>query len=233
MTLMRGGMVGPKIDNGVAADAHSTNHASEREPSSHESPTKGRAAGRRGRIALTVVALIAFAAIGVGVSQLCSNSKAPSSDSDISAEDVITESQLMDVVNVSDLSTAQFIYNGIATKYNDDGSEQYKVRYTGTVTAGVDMSQITFDVNDEEKTVTPHLPDIALSVSIEPDIDYIPSNPGSNQKEALELCQRDANDEVDGSTDIRSVAQQNLQSTVEGLIDPLLQTHGYTIEWSE
>lgn len=233
MALTRGGVVGPKIDNGVATDAHSTDHASEREPSSHESPSKGRAAGRRRSIALKAVALIAIAAIVAGASQLWSSSEAPSSDSDISAEDVITESQLIDVVNVSDLSTAQFIYNGIATKYNDDGSEQYKVRYTGTVAAGVDMSQITFDVNDGEKTVTPHLPGIALSVSIEPDIDYIPSNPGSNQKEALELCQRDANDEVDASTDIRSVAQQNLQSTIEGLIDPLLQTHGYTIEWSE
>ena len=41
----------------------------------------------------------------------------PGAISKIRKEDVITSSQLEKVININELSTAEFIYNGIADKY--------------------------------------------------------------------------------------------------------------------
>ena len=37
---------------------------------------------------------------------------------------IVTSSQLEKAVNISDLSTAEFVYNGIAEKYKDDNPEK-------------------------------------------------------------------------------------------------------------
>ena len=60
----------------------------------------------------------------------------------------ITESSLEDVFEISELQTADYIYNAITKVYDDDGTTlTYYVAYEGTVTAGIDFSNVLIEVN--------------------------------------------------------------------------------------
>ena len=74
----------------------------------------------------------------------------------------ITSSQLEEIVTISKLSTAEYVYNGIAEVKNEDGEVTQRIYYGSTVRAGVDMSKIEFDIDDEAKLVYPILPEITL-----------------------------------------------------------------------
>ena len=57
-------------------------------------------------VCIVLVAAVAVVAAGLFV---------PNAVNKITKENVITSSQLEKVINISDLSTAEFMYNGIAT----------------------------------------------------------------------------------------------------------------------
>ena len=80
---------------------------------------------------------------------------------------IITTSTLKRAVNVSELSTAQFTYNGIAEVYEDERKESVEcyIRYNAKVKAGIDMSDIDFDVDHDTKTVTVILPEIEITAN--------------------------------------------------------------------
>ena len=110
------------------------------------------------------------------------------------------ESQLEKVVEVEELSTAKFVYNGIASKHFKSGREWrlYNVKYEATVKAGVNMEDIEFEVDREARTVTPVLPDIRIC---DPVIDtstlnYLPNNPDVKLKTVISLCKKDVIKEV-------------------------------------
>lgn len=146
---------------------------------------------------------------------------------------ILTTTQLEKVVSISKLSTAQFIYNGIADKYDESGEEAYHVYYEATVNAGIDMTLVTFEVNDEKKTVTPILPEITVDDPVIDDssIDYLPPNPNVDLKEVISLCKTDASTEIQQTGQIYQTAKENLKTTVEALLDPILKNEGYTIDW--
>ena len=60
---------------------------------------------------------------------------------------IVTSSQLEKAVNISDLSTAEFVYNGIAEKYKDDNpeKEKYNIKYDASVKVGINMNDIDFN----------------------------------------------------------------------------------------
>lgn len=146
---------------------------------------------------------------------------------------VITTSDLERVVNISRLSSAELVYDGIAQAVDENGNVQYSVAYCATVRAGIDMSDITFEIDEENRVVTPILPEIGVDEPIldETTLEFMPSNPRADLQEIIALCKEDALTEMQEDGQIYTTARENLQSTVEALITPLLEHGDYTLGW--
>ena len=72
----------------------------------------------------------------------------PGAVSKIKEEDVITASQLEKVININDLATAEFIYDGIADKYNEKNPDKVEchIAYESTIKVGIDMDKVKFSI---------------------------------------------------------------------------------------
>jgi hypothetical protein len=105
---------------------------------------------------------------------------------------IITASTLTDVVDIAELSTAEFTYTGIAEAYKDAEHKNLlcHIRYTAVVKAGITMSDIVFEVNHDSKTVTATLPEIKLTAYIadESKLSLMPSNPDINLHDLIAGC---------------------------------------------
>lgn len=147
--------------------------------------------------------------------------------------DVVTS--LEDVIDISELSTANFTYNGIAQAYKDEEKTKVNcnIRYEAEVKAGIDMSKVIFETDEEAKTVKVKLPQIKLNSFIDGDssISFIPSDANIDLKEAIDICEKDALDEASSSEELLSAAEENLKSTIEALLLPILKEKEYTIIW--
>ena len=78
---------------------------------------------------------------------------------------VITKSTLTEMINISDLSTYEAIYNGVATMKNTENQEQvdYYVSYEATVKAGINFEELEINVDKDKKIVTVNLPEIKIT----------------------------------------------------------------------
>ena len=150
-------------------------------------------------------------------------------------ETTITSSQLEDAINISQLSTAEFVYNGVAEKYNQENPDEIDcyIAYDANVKVGINMEEVTFKINEEKKTVTPVLPKIEINIATldENSISYIPKNPDLSLKEVITLCKEDAMNEANHSDKLYETAQENLESVIEALLSPILEHEGYSIQW--
>lgn len=159
----------------------------------------------------------------------------PNAVQKITKESVITSSQLEKAVDISELSTAEFIYNGIADKYSDGNLEETEchIAYASTVKVGIALDQITFTIDEEKKTVTPVLPEITVNtVTVDPDsLSFIPQNPDVELKDIMTVCKEDALKEASESKELYQTAEENLQSAIEALLSPILKNAGYTMQW--
>ena len=93
---------------------------------------------------------------------------------------IVFATQLKKAVNIENLSSAEFVYNGIAEKHKDNSDEiEYRVAYEATVKVGVKMSDIDFDIDQSNKVIVPRLPEIAVnSVAVDVNsLSYMPKNP--------------------------------------------------------
>ena len=156
----------------------------------------------------------------------------PNAVQKITKESVITSSQLEKAVDISELSTAEFIYNGIADKYSDGNLEETEchIAYASTVKVGIALDQITFTIDEEKKTV---LPEITINtVTVDPDsLSFIPQNPDVELKDIMTVCKEDALKEASESKELYQTAEENLQSAIEALLSPILKNAGYTMQW--
>ena len=80
-------------------------------------------------------------------------------------EKIVTSSTLMKAIDISELSTAQFTYNGIAEAFADEEKEEHLcyIRYNAKIKAGIDMKKVKFEIDEENKTVRPILPKIKIN----------------------------------------------------------------------
>ena len=120
-----------------------------------------------------VVAVIVAVILILGVSSLVLLSKSTKK----SEPSIITTSTLEKILNVSDLSTFEAIYNGVAKVVSPDDPQKidYYVSYDATVKAGIDFNQVEISVDDETKIISVKLPEIKITditVDIE-SMDYI------------------------------------------------------------
>lgn len=150
-------------------------------------------------------------------------------------EKILVRSTLMDAIDVTELSTSQFTYNGIAKIYEEDDSSEIKchVRYSAKVKAGIDMNDVDFEIDNENKTVKPILPVIKITTNLveEESLSFIPENVTINLQEVLTACKNDATQEASKSEELFESAEENLKSTIEALLYPILDANGYTIIW--
>lgn len=147
-------------------------------------------------------------------------------------ESVISSAMLTEVTSVSELSSAQFTYNGIAQVYEADGKTvKCNVKYASKVKAGIDMKDIKFDIDNEKKTVTPIIPDIKITACTvdEEQLSFIPENTTADLKDVLKACEEDAETESKESPQLMESAAENLKSVVEALIYPVVNANGYSI----
>ena len=149
-------------------------------------------------------------------------------------ETTVTESTLEKAVEVSDLSVAEYNYNGVYEHFKE-GSDKvdYRIKYDAVVKVGINMEDIAFTINDESKSVTPILPELTINdVIVDTEsLSYMPENADVEVKDVIKYCEQDVQSEAGASEQLSEVAEENLQSVVKALIKPLLDSAGYTIKW--
>lgn len=176
-----------------------------------------------------------FPIMAAGAAVLAACLVLPAVISRIEKEDVITSAQLEKAIDISQLSTAEFVYNGIAEKYNEEHPERVDcyIAYNASVKVGIQMEDVTFEIQEEEKTVTPVLPDITAQIATldENSLSYIPKNPDVPLKDMLILCKEDAVREAGESEKLYETAEENLKMVMEALLSPVLENAGYSLVW--
>lgn len=145
---------------------------------------------------------------------------------------IITTSTLEKILTVSDLSTFEAIYNGIAKVTNPDDAQKvdYYVSYDATVKAGIDFEQVEISVDDTAKIISVKLPEVKIT-DITVDIgsmDYIfiddHANTETVSEEAYKWCINDVTDESTHEDAIYELAEQNAKNIIEALIRPFVSS---------
>lgn len=144
--------------------------------------------------------------------------------------EIITESNLEKIINVSDLSTLEAVYNGIAEVTNSENPDQidYYVSYEAKVKAGIDFQQVDLDVDNEQKVITVTIPEIKINdVNVDiASLDYIFLNHKANtqtvSEEAYKKCIEDVTNETNAEDTIYELAEENAKNIIEALIKPFV-----------
>ena len=148
-----------------------------------------------------------------------------------SIPEIISKSTLEKVINVSDLSTFEAIYNGVASVANEEKPENidYYVSYEAKVKAGIDFEKVNLEVNEDEKRITVTLPEVKITdVNVDiASLDYIFMNKRANTEtvsaQAYKKCIEDVTNENNSTTAIYELAKQNARNIVEALIKPFVE----------
>lgn len=144
---------------------------------------------------------------------------------------IISKATLEKVINVSDLSTFEAIYNGVAAVANEEKPENidYYVSYEAKVKAGIDFALVEVEVNEAEKIITVTLPEVKIT-DVDVDIaslDYIFMNNKANTQtvsaQAYKKCIKDVTKESNSTDEIYESARQNARNIVEALISPFVE----------
>ena len=144
---------------------------------------------------------------------------------------IISKATLEKVINVSDLSTFEAIYNGVAAVENEEKPENidYYVSYEAKVKAGIDFALVEVEVNETDKVITVTLPEVKIT-DVDVDIaslDYIFMNNKANtqtvSEQAYKKCIKDVTKESNSTDEIYESARQNARNIVEALISPFVE----------
>lgn len=144
---------------------------------------------------------------------------------------IISKATLEKVINVSNLSTFEAIYNGVAAVANEENPEKidYYVSYEAKVKAGIDFELVEVEVNETDKVITVTLPEVKIT-DVDVDIaslDYIFMNNKANTQnvsaQAYKKCIKDVTKESNSTDEIYESARQNARNIVEALISPFVE----------
>lgn len=148
----------------------------------------------------------------------------------------ISTSQLEKAIEISDLSTAEFTYNGVAQIYKDEEKKHVKcnIVYDSKVKVGVDMSKLKFEIDPENKTVKPIIPELEIRKPVidTKTIDFLPKDVNEDLKNIIAACENDALEEAEKTPELKKAAQENVQTTIEALLCPVLDSEDYKIIWN-
>lgn len=139
----------------------------------------------------------------------------------------ITESTIKEVFEISELQTADYIYNAVTEVYDDDGDTlKYNVAYEGKVTAGIDFSCIKIDINEEEKEIVIEIPRVIIQETVvnAGTLEYIFTKEKYNDenvfKEAYDVCQKDLDSRASSEKKLMDMACDNAKQVIEALVVP-------------
>lgn len=147
---------------------------------------------------------------------------------------ILTSSTLMEVLQVAELSTAKFTYNGIADVYKDSENKKlkYHVSYESDVKVGVNMEDIDIDIDEEQKKVFVKLPEIKiLTTDVDKNMKFLPEGKDWDIKEAYTACELDAEIEAKEAGELFNVAKTNLRNMIEALTSPIVSYYEYELVW--
>ncbi|MBQ8518334.1 MAG: DUF4230 domain-containing protein [Agathobacter sp.] len=154
--------------------------------------------------------------------------------------EVITKSTLEKIVNISELSTYESIYNGIAVVYDEKKEDkiEYYVSYDATVKAGIDVKKIEYDVDNINKTIVVNMPEVMITdVTVEiTSLDYIFVNDKANTSgvsdSAYKACIKDVEKESKEKDTILELAEESAKNIIKALINPFIEQWDaeYTLE---
>ncbi len=146
-----------------------------------------------------------------------------------------TKSSLEKIIEINKLSTIEYTYNAIVTKYKNDEVKdeniEYYVSYDGKVTAGIDFNEVLIEnIDYKAKKIYIKLPEVEIHNTIVDmgTLDYIfaknvPEKESISQ-EAYKLCKNDLKERAEKETELLSNATENAKSTIEALIKPWIES---------
>ena len=140
-------------------------------------------------------------------------------------------SNLIDTKEIARLSVTEFIYNGIAQSFNGKEEPDYNVMYKSTVKVSVDVNNINYSIDEENKVVTFVFEefDIGRPVVDVSSISVIPHQSNLYMDEVIALCRNDAAEAACQSEKLISTAEDNLRSILEAWYSPVFE--GYSFEY--
>ena len=179
--------------------------------------------GKKKSLLLVVFVVVLAVIIAAGVFFFMSSSKPE--------PEIISQSTLEKIINVSDLSTFEAVYNGIAKVANEEDPEEidYYVSYDAKVKAGIDFEKVDIAVDNENKIITVTVPEIKITdVNVDiASLDYIFFNDKANtatvSEEAYKKCIEDVTNESNNENAIYELADQNAHNIIKALINPFVE----------
>ena len=146
-------------------------------------------------------------------------------------KEIITSSTLEKIVEVSELSTFEAVYDGIAQVMNKEDKEKtdYYVSYKSKIKAGIDFKEVKINVDRGKKIIVVTMPEIKITkVNVDiASLDYIVVNKKLNTEtisiEAYAECEKDAKREITKENAIYELAEQNAENIIEALIMPFVK----------
>lgn len=136
--------------------------------------------------------------------------------------------------SVSDLSTLQTLYSGVARVTNPQDFHEvlYYIAYEADIYAGIDFNDITVSLDEDSKTLTVTLPESRIT-SFEVDInslDYIFLNTKYNisgvSGDAYQECYNDIAAKSLDLVAVRELAHDNAQNVIRAMTLPFLDEIG-------
>lgn len=147
--------------------------------------------------------------------------------------EIITESSLYKIIDVSELSTYQCVYNDICTVMAKDNADEvaYYCAYDAKVNAGIDVTQIEINVAETEdrKLITVTVPEVEVNdVNVDiASLDYMfeldDSNTETVSAEAYKACIADVTKKSEAEDKIYELAQQNAENIIKALVNPFIE----------
>ena len=177
------------------------------------------------KVPLSLIAVVLIVIIIGGIILFLSMNQKPKTE-------IVTVSSLEKVVDLSELSTFEAVYDGVAEVKNERNEKKtdYYVSYESKIKAGIDFQQIQIEVNSDEKKVIITLPkatidkdDINVDIT---SLDYMFMNDKANKEgvsaNAYKACIADVQKEVTENSSIIELAEENAKNIVKALVEPFL-----------
>lgn len=147
-----------------------------------------------------------------------------------SEPEIISTANLKKIIEVSELSTYECIYNGIVTVHNTKKPEKidYHVSYEAKVKAGINFEDVVIDVDNEKKTISVDIPQVTIhSVAVDfKSMDFIFENKkaetSSVSADAYKMCEEDVRNETNTNDAIYNLAEENAKNIITALLQPFV-----------
>ena len=173
------------------------------------------------RLSAIILVILVIVAVVVG----------PKITSKKDGPEIISKATLERIINISDLSTFEAVYNGVAKVMNEKKPENidYYVSYNAKVKAGLDFEKVDLEIDKNRKVITVKLPEIKITdVNVDiASLDYIFVNDKSNTEtvsaQAYEQCIEDVTNKSAEEEAIYTLAEQNAHNIIEALISPFVK----------